>query len=540
MPARSSEIRDTMKSGRDRRSTSRDTPAIPPATNKTSKEKLREKTFMEQWVEPTVAKAPSYADHNGGPYGVLEHMQPLGEAPNAKMKARVKSEAPRKSLLGRSAAAATGQDGAQETPEGTPAPPAETEPAANGSAQPTIVIDDEKDADYAPKGKKKEIKSSSSRKDKPQGDSVPPSKSRMSKTPRQSQTPSAAGVSRKRYDPEQLRRVVESAKERAMEVNKPDLADAVHEIWVESLRSERLADLLEGILLQTATPDQALQFQGYVKAAKRRLKDAKQKARNPPAEGANSAQARPLRSPSNSKATPSAGLHTAALPSTEPPEVPKAKLKLRVKSPQKESKRARSSHGGKMAVSPSKKRSGGDESDTSELTDLTENEHEDDAMDVDAPDDIAKGTAGPSTRVKGLTAKDHAAERGSLAAPDRKLKRSSAEADIEDDEQQRIITAKKLKFAETVNRDYTFDESHIRERPTRSSRAAKGLVPPPVNLEPNGSRINSRRSSRAVSGDQESPLTDVSGFSSRMSTPQQHVPKMPVKMPGKKAKTKTS
>lgn len=50
------------------------------------------KGTLDDWLEPSITHRPSYIDHGGQPYGVLEHMQPLGEAPNAKVKARVKPD----------------------------------------------------------------------------------------------------------------------------------------------------------------------------------------------------------------------------------------------------------------------------------------------------------------------------------------------------------------------------------------------------------------------------------------------------------------
>ena len=193
-----------------------------------------------------------------------------------------------------------------------------------------------------------------------------------------------------------------------------------------------------------------------------------------------------------------------------------------------------------MSTSSPKKRPGSVGSDSS-LTDLTE--LEDDAMDVDAPDDVA---AGPSSKVNGLKAKDHAAERGSLAAPDRKLKRSSADADLEDDERERDIALKKQKLSKTVNREYPHEQSDmrksIREPPSRSATARLkpgSIVPPPLSLAPNGGGTTGAKGSRAASTDIDSPLSDLSPASSRMSTP--HIYRGPPKpQPGKRAKTKQS
>lgn len=493
---------------------------------------------MDQWVEPAVAAQPSYQDHNGAPYGVLEHMQPLGEAPSAKVKARVKSEVPRKSHIGRSSAAA-GLD-AQETPEGTPAPPPPIPAPVNGSAPPPIVIDDEKDEDYAPAVKKKE---STTRSRVGKRHSEPAQANTKAKAATANHTTPITAVPRKRvYDAAKLKRVVEAAKVRAMEVGKPDLAAAVHEIWRESLQSERLTDLLEAILTQSASPAQTNEFQEYVRKAKKRLKAAKDEPRVFPGEGANGTQALPLRSPSKSTTTPSTNINPAAVPSTERTEQSKLKLSLKVKSPLKDSKgRRRSGHLSKVSVSPPKKRSGSMGSESSELTELESN---DDAMDVDDRDELAEGTAGPSSKINGIKGKDHAAERGSLAAPERKLKRSSADADLEDDERARVLTVKKQKLNQAITREYPYEESDVRKTikklpsQSRSSRAKPAsLVPPPVSLPPNGSRSASARGSRAVSAGLDSPLSELSPASSRMSTPHIWNPKPP---PGKRAKTKTS
>lgn len=523
---------------RDRRSTPQVEPDRPSQTKASAKEDTNKKTFMDSWVEPPVAAQPSYQDHSGAPFGVLEHMQPLGEAPSAKVKGRVRSEAPRKSVLGRSSAA-VGVDG-QETPEGTPAPQATPpvtqvrEPAP--PPPPPVVIDDERDEDYAPAAKKKEPVTRAKR--------ASGATSRKLSTPAASTTASTTGQKRV-YDPPKLKRVVDAAKERAMQVNKPDLAAAVHEIWLESLKSKRLTDLLEAILTQNATAKQTEEFQHYVKRAKQRLKDAKVKARKRPGASANGTQqALPLRSPSQftSATTPNIELEPPALPSTERPEPSRPKLSIKVKSPSADSKsRRRSGPGGKMSASPPKQRLRAG-SESSELTDLTS--EGEGGLDVEEQDELANGPP-PPAKVNGVKGKDHAAERGSLAAPDRKLKRTSADADIEDDAREREIAAKKQKLNQSIRREVAFEESDMRKSARepalsqqRSTRAKNGsLVPPPISLPPNG-RAGSARGSRAVSADLESPLSELSGPSSRMSTPR--VLKAPPKPPGKRAKTKTS
>ncbi|KAK3110094.1 hypothetical protein LTR53_015967, partial [Teratosphaeriaceae sp. CCFEE 6253] len=104
----------------DRRSESRvrDTPS---GVKGDAKGKPREKTAMDKWVEPSLTAQPSYEDSHGVAHGVVEYMQPLGEAPNAKVKTRVRTDGPRKSVMGRSSAA-VGVD--PETPDASPAPSA--------------------------------------------------------------------------------------------------------------------------------------------------------------------------------------------------------------------------------------------------------------------------------------------------------------------------------------------------------------------------------------------------------------------------------
>lgn len=161
---------------------------------------------------------------------------------------------------------------------------------------------------------------------------------------------------------------------------------------------------------------------------------------------------------------------------------------------------------------------------------MTSNADDTDVEEVDGP---APAT---STRVNGVTPKDHAAERGSLAAPARGVKRSSADAEMREDEL-RDLAAKKQKLSEKVVRDDVYQESSLRATPTRQStlraqQVRNGVLPPSLTLAaPNVST----RGSRAISTDLDSPLS--SAASSSRSTPQ--VTKAP-KTFGKRAKTKQS
>lgn len=497
---------------------------------------------MDRWVEPSVSTVASY---EGVAHGVLEHMQPLGEVPSAKVKSRVRSDAPRKSTAGRSSAAG-GLD-TQDTPEGTPAPPAAPPPVVTtGSMLPPVIIDDEKDDDYAPAASKKA--GAARAKVTPRNSDA----SGPSKKPRAESRKGSTSAAKKRiYDAPKLQRVVEAAKSRAIEVGKPDLAAAVHEIWVESLKNVHLTDLLEAILTQNATAAQTEDFQNHVRRAKKRLRDAKEKARKKPAKNTNGTQALPLRSPSHSTSQPSSS--TSQIPASAPPapstiqhsepaEVLKMTLSIKVNSPTKQSRR-RSDHGGTMTASPPKGR-GRSGSETSELTDLTSDGEG--PPPLDQADQLSHGPQYVAPKTGGTHGKDHAAERGSLAVPGVKAKRSSAEAELDDEgwEREKVINSKRMKLSETVTRHTPYQDSDIRASarelpPQRVTRTKpKSLVLPPITLPSDGSRAASTRGSRGPSMNPDSPLTDISMSSSRMGTPRLQKPAP--KPLGKRAKTKNS
>ena len=492
---------------------------------------------MAEFEEPKIAHNPSFRDHHGGShYGVAEHMQPLGEAPNARVKARVKPDGGRKSMLGKGAAG-LGLD-AQETPDGTPAPPSAPQPTMEQSPAPKIVVEDEDDGEYAPNGTNK-------RKERP---AKPRAARRSSGLSGATGTAQSKGGKGKRYFPKadpdgKIREVVEEAKRRAVEVGKPDLAAAVNQIYIWSLNNQRLMKLLKAILKQNATPAETEEFQDHVRKAKKQLKAEKEekeaKLRAEKAAKLAQSQSLPLRSPS--KFTP-AEAETSAIPSTESTDTlqPQTQRSTKGKSPSKSPHRRRSGANSNMSKSPSKDRSGGYDSDSS-LTDLTSNP--DDDMDVDEPDGLA--SPGPSIATTTIKGKDHAAERGSLAAPNRNLKRSSADAELQEDERDRVLDAKKRKLNESVQREYYSEESNIRTqlngsaaRPrTRQSKNAS-LAVPLLSLKTNGKRTPTGRASRAASSELDSPLSEAPTQSSRQSTP--HLPKAPAKTFGKKAKTKQS
>jgi hypothetical protein len=526
---------------------------------------------LDGWIEPSLAGKPSFEDHGGAPYGVLEHMQPLGEPPSTRVRARVKGDGARKSLAGRSAAG-TALD-VQDTPEGTPGPLASSQAMVDVMPPlPPIPMDDEDDDDYAPgkKNKKKE-RVAKPRGSKRQSESAGPPAEGPSASKGKGKGKKTAGkvaekaveipvvtpvvdympnvVNQNRiYNPMKLKSVVEEAKKRACDAGKPDLADAVEEIYQQSLKNARITELLEVILDQSATKEQTTEFQGYVRAAKKKLrqaKQAKQAERKVPAKAKNGDKVLPLplRSPVKGAQPVEVKDESPAIPSTEKSELPKPKFSIKVRSPPKPDTGRRTLQDKTTSSSPVKLESeqrDDDLSDLSELTELSEGEE----MAIDTPEEREDMSAGPPSNVNGMKVKDQAAERGSLGVHGTVQKRSSADAEIHETEDDRILSAKKLKLSGNVTREYDYQDSHIRSslsglpRTSRGPSAKNGaFAPAKITLHPNGGGNASARGSRAISVDVDSPLSSPAG-SSRRSTP--HIWKGPPKQTGKRAKTKTS
>jgi hypothetical protein len=519
---------------------------------------------LDGWIEPSLAGKPSFEDHGGAPYGVLEHMQPLGEPPSTRVRARVKGEGARKSLAGRSAAGAALD--AQDTPEGTPGPLDSSQAMVDVMPPlPPIPMDDEDDDDYAPgKKTKKKERIAKPRGSKRQSESAGPpaegpstgkgkgkSKKNAEKVvekaveiPVVDTTPNVVNFNRI-YNPMKLKSVVEEAKKRACDAGKPDLADAVEEIYQQSLKNTRITELLEVILDQSATKEQTSEFQGYVRAAKKKLrlakqaKQGKQAGRKVPATATNGdkVQPLPLRSPVKDAQPVEVKHELPAIPSTEKSEVPKPKFSIKVRSPPKPDPGRRALQDKTTSSSPIKRESeqrDDDLSDLSELTELSEGEE----MAIDTLEERDDMSAGPPSNVTGIMVKEQAAERGSLSVHGTAQKRSSADAEIYETEDDRILSAKKLKLSGKVTREYDYQDSHMRSSLSGLPRAKNGaFAPAKITLHPNGGGNAIARGSRAISVDVDSPLSSPAG-SSRRSTP--HVWKGPPKQTGKRAKTKTS
>lgn len=517
--------------------------------------------YVDKWVEPPVAAAaPSYVDHGGQPYGVLDGMQALGDLPSAKVKGRVKGEGTRKSVLGRASAI--------EAPEGQETPQPPTPQPADLPAPLPVIADDEKDDDYAPKlnGKRRDRTTrnrSAKRMSQPASLVTPapvsapvpvqtlpnPTAPAVMATPTPAPIPSPVAASQvpapsSEYSGDKLKRVVEAAKARAIEVGKPDLAAAVNEIFEQSHYDLNLRLLLQSILSQHATREQNIQFQDYVRATKKKLKDAKQKERQQPAPSkAIETQSKPMPMPKTLPTTlslqstpllPTPG-SPLAVPSTELVEPPKSKPFLKINSPLKHQTQGQPGNRG-MTATPKKTRAGSVGSESS-LTDLTSNDEED--SDEDEPHSGPPPPLAAAVKVNGSRGRDQAAERGSLTVPSGGVKRSSAEAELES-ERDKALHEKKQKMGESITREYPYQESSVRPLVSgprsRAQQVRSEALPPRLSLPPSSSRAGSARPSRAVSMDIDSPLSSPAG--SRQSTPR--VLKPPPKQFNKRAKTKQS
>lgn len=372
---------------------------------------------MDKWVEPAIATKASYEDHHAAPYGVLEHMQPLGERPSSKVRARTKvAEGSRKAVLARLTANTAGL-GIQGTPEGTPQPPALARVKDESAPVRTDTEDDrEGDEDYAPhppaNGKTKEQRTtrartvkrqlhrepsgsavaSSSKADvnslkadvKPSKADVKPSKVDVKPSKADAKASSTVQDSSKlTYTGGKLKRIVEEAKRRAIAAGKMDLAAAVNEIYLQSKNSSRLAQLLEAILQKVSTAEERTEFHTYVHQARKKLRAEQKRTEEQggnkapaAAQEANGAHARPhipaaaaveITSPQSTRQQPQPA---ASTPIVGVSDKPRQKLAIKVNSPShsRSERTPRKSPSSRTKTRPHYLMK--DESDLSELTDF--------------------------------------------------------------------------------------------------------------------------------------------------------------------------
>jgi len=120
-----------------------------------------------------------------------------------------------------------------------------------------------------------------------------------------------------------LEMVVDAAIERSTQIGNLGLGRAIKKLYDESLSNNLLADLLDAVLAQRATPAQVLEFQTYVKNARDPNSKSAEPCSGPPSNGDGNGQPPPPPAPS----APSAPPPTPAAQSAPHPQEPVAEVK---------------------------------------------------------------------------------------------------------------------------------------------------------------------------------------------------------------------
>ena len=225
-------------------------------TRKDDNTRMQAGMDLDQWEEPPLRNpAPSFEDYKGlERHGVLEHMAPLGSLPSSKVKARTKQHEPAKrgAYLKNGDVKAARED--VSTPE--PAPPVPTRcsvPRNDEGPQATAL---NTRGSVAEPGIVNGVAPTIS----------PTQASPVRPTSNQSSTVSMSN------DEGRWKKVVDAASQRANEKGNHILGAAIQKLYEESLHDEALADLLDAILSQRQTEQQAADFQIFIKAESKRLK----------------------------------------------------------------------------------------------------------------------------------------------------------------------------------------------------------------------------------------------------------------------------
>ena len=210
--------------------------------------------LLDDWNEPPLrTPAPSFEDHKGlERHGVLEHMAPLGSLPGQKVKSRLKLHQPQRRIANlKNGEARVARDDAN-TPE--PILTRRPEPRKGDERLPKTSASRERDDDYdyIPKGVVK----------------TTPAKFTSTQATLPHRTSNAHATAKQ----VRLESVVDSAIQRSHDLGDPVLGLAVKRLYEESLQDQVLANLLDAVLSQKPTPQQAAEFQGYVKAARKHIK----------------------------------------------------------------------------------------------------------------------------------------------------------------------------------------------------------------------------------------------------------------------------
>lgn len=211
---------------------------------------------LSHWEEPPLrTPVPSFEDYKGlERHGVLEHMAPLGTHPGQKVRARMKQhDSTRRAVILKNGEAKTTRDEV-DTPEQVPsAATRRAEPYKEDQTAQTQSTREREDENGCSIRATKRVTSA---KASPTQVSFPEA------TP--SRTPAAQA---------RLKGIVEAAAQRSKELGKADLGLAIKQLFEESIYDRVMADLLDAVLAKKSTHQQATQFQVYVKAARKQLRN---------------------------------------------------------------------------------------------------------------------------------------------------------------------------------------------------------------------------------------------------------------------------
>lgn len=516
------------------------------------------------WVEPPLDQPkPSYEDHGGSAFGVLEDMLPLGQGPNAKVKARVRGEPLSKKLLGKSVAGIASDT--QDTPEATPAP---QEPLPT---QPLLIFDDERDQDYKPKTAKKTTTDRASRsslaraavsspanpsthiRSTPAIPSDLPVLEQPTGAPATAQSPNPASLSSRPStipDPNlselglpgvTFSEVMEGVMRRANEMGDVVLGEALQDAYNNGQNDQHLMTLFKAIIGLNSTTEDELAFRSYIGKAKRRVKRRHTTSKH----RTNGAISSAPDSPQGQSQLP----ELVPRPSIEAPLVqdrPSTKIKLRMGGPtQKSSIKIPSDSKVRSDKAREVRRSGS-------LSSLTSIESFSSLEEIDAMDIGTDNDANPGGDANGQNNADPAMGQGPLPnippdfdyshaqRPGATNPRKRTSADIAADEREQLVNAKKQKMSEHIDREDRSEPSFARTERTESSGIglANGIaiIPPPMRLVATG-----QERQPTASG---TPIEIGSGSESELSPPPSFMPGTPqaatTKSIKKKAKTKQS
>lgn len=237
-------------------------PQAPPAQARVpiKKEVAVERTdgnALDGWTEPVPrTPVPSFEDHKGlERHGVLEHMAPLGQLPGVKLKTKIKYQEPtsRRGPQGKNGEAVVAQEeeAILEQPAAPTASTRRLDPQRlSASHKSRTALEKDEDADYEPK-----ITRSTPAKPVP----IQPATNGTS-------SPHLAIGSQK------LKDVVEKAAKRSNEIGNPVLGLAITKLYEDSLKDDKVAELLAATLRQKQTEQQLIEFQDYIKRAKKQIK----------------------------------------------------------------------------------------------------------------------------------------------------------------------------------------------------------------------------------------------------------------------------